>query len=109
MSPNDKQMMMPSAGIPTLMLKHTTLNSSRASGSSTKLTVGAYRNGMGSICMLHWDLIPCHINDLDLHKNDRPALRKKLFKLVTKVEYQDDTSSEVDRNNLNFEFLNDAN
>ena len=43
---------MPSNGIPTLLLKHATLQSDRDSGGSTKLTVGAYCNGMGSICML---------------------------------------------------------
>ena len=76
-SENDKRTIMPSDGIPTLLLKHANLNSTRTSGSGIKLTVGAYRNGMGSICMListeyhtnHWDIIPRDLNDLQLYKN----------------------------------------
>ena len=48
----------------------------------------------------HWDIIPRCINDLDLYKNDRPALHKKGFKLVAKVEYEDDDISEDERNNV---------
>ena len=51
-SGNDKRTLMPSNGIPTLLLKHATLSSSRVSGNGAKLTVGAYRNGMDSVCML---------------------------------------------------------
>ena len=39
-------------GIPTLKLKHATLKSQTRIGIETKLTVGAYRNRMGSIRML---------------------------------------------------------
>ena len=60
--------------IPTLLLKHATLKINQSSGDGTKLTVGVYHNGMGGICMLmstgsnHWDIIPRHLSDLDLHK-----------------------------------------
>ena len=57
---------MPSYVIPTLLLKHTTLKSTRTSFSVTKLTVDDDRNDMGSVCMLlytefhanYWDVIP---------------------------------------------------
>ena len=49
---NDKQICMPSNGIPMLLLKHATLSSTRVSGNVIRLTVGAYRNGMGIVCML---------------------------------------------------------
>ena len=81
--------MMPSNGIPTLLLKHANLKSNEARVSGTKLTVGVYRNGMGGIFMLmtteyhsnHCDIITRHLNDLELYKNDRPSLHKKGFKL----------------------------
>ena len=77
--------MMPCDGIPTLLLKYATLRNNRAQGSETKLTVGAYRNGMGSVCMLmtteyhknHWDIIPRNSCDLQLYKNDGSSLHRK--------------------------------
>ena len=84
---NDKRTVMQLGGIPTLKLKHATLKSQTGIGIGTKLTVGAYRNGMGSICMLmsteyhdnHWDIIPRHPIDLELYKGDKMSLHKKRF------------------------------
>ena len=46
---NDKRTVMQLGGIPTLKLIHATLKSQTLVAIGTKLTVGAYRNGMGSI------------------------------------------------------------
>ena len=47
-----KRKIITSSGISTFLLKHIALNSSRANGSGMKLTVGAYRNGVGITCMI---------------------------------------------------------
>ena len=65
--------------------KHATLKINTGTGQGTKLTVEAYRNGMGSICMLtstqyhnnHWDIIPRHPADIELYYQDRMGLHKK--------------------------------
>ena len=64
-----------SNGIPTLLLKHATLKSKYGNRAGTVLTVGAYQNSMSSICMPmltkyhsnYWDVIPCHLSDLNRH------------------------------------------
>ena len=64
-SDNGKRTIMQLAGIPNLLLKHATLKINRASGNGTKITIGAYHNGMGGIYMLmsikyqtkHWDIV----------------------------------------------------
>ena len=80
------------------MMKCTKLSSSRPSGNGTKLTVGAYRYGMVSICMLmstehhenHWDIVPRTLSDLILHKNDRPSLHKKGFFTSNQIEHENE-------------------
>ena len=52
MSDKYKRKIITSSGISTFLLKHIALNSSRANGSGMKLTVGAYRNGVGITCMI---------------------------------------------------------
>ena len=77
--------MMKLAGIIPLKLKHATLKSNTGTKQGTKLTVEAYRNGMGSIFMLmstqyhnnHWDIIPRNPVDLNLYNQDRMGLHKK--------------------------------
>ena len=107
---SDRRTLIPSNGIPCLLLKHATLRSSRANGVGTKLTVGAYRNGMGSVCMLmsteyhtnHWDIIHRHLQDLKLYKYDRSNLHKKGFKLSSVIQYEDEDD---DISNLYFELF----
>ena len=78
MSKHDKRVEIPSNGIPTYLLKYATLKSNQGSGASTKLTVGAYRNGIGSVYMLmsieyhtnHWYIIPINLSDLQLFKTN---------------------------------------
>ena len=95
---SDMQTLIPSNGITSLLLKYTTLRSSQANGVGTKLTIGAYRNGMGSVCMFmsteyhtnHWDIIPRHFKDLKLYKNDQSELHKRGFKISNVISYEDE-------------------
>lgn len=48
----DKRTVILLIGAPTFLLKYTQLKSSNVSVNSTKLTGGAYRNGMGSVYMV---------------------------------------------------------
>ena len=99
--------MMQLSGIPTLKLNHAVLKSQVGTGIGKKLTVGAYRNGMGSICMLmsteyhnnHWDIIPRHMTDLELYKKDRMSLHKKGFKLAQSIYDKDENSDERELTN----------
>ena len=89
MPAGDKRTMLPTEGIPFLKLKHANLRKTDR-GRGTQLTLGAFRNGQGSVCMLmstqyclnHWDIIPRNSIDSDLHLNERHLLRKKGFNLA---------------------------
>ena len=76
--------------IQALKLKHTVFKSRSSAGS--KVTVGAYRNGTGSIFTLisseyhtnHWNVIPKNDYDLKLYETDEEKLHKKVFKVCQK-------------------------
>ena len=82
--------LVPLKGIPVLNLKHAVFKNGPSAG--IKVTVGAHRNGMGSVCTLmsteyhanHWDIIPKHDYDLELYKTDQDELHKKGFKVCGK-------------------------
>ena len=106
-SDKDQRTMMAYTGIPTLLLKHSNFKSNEGRGSGTKLTLGAYRTDMGSICMLmlteyhsnHWDIIPRYLNNLELCKNDLPSLHKKRFKLSATHNYDGEDGNDDDETN----------
>ena len=90
-SDKDRWTIIPPTDIPTLFLKYVTMRTSRDNGVGAKMTVDAYRNGMGGVCMLmwteyhttHWDIVPRYLQDLDLCKIiNQPCTRKdlKLYK-----------------------------
>ena len=85
---------MASNGVPSLLLNHATLMSSRANGIGATFTVGSCRNGMGSMRVLvptelhtnqHGEA-PRHMIGLNLRKNDRSKLRKKRFQIL-EIDY----------------------
>ena len=108
MTEKDKRTVIPSNRIITLLLKHAQLNYSSASWNDNKFTIGAYRNGMGSVYMImtteyhdnYWDIIPRHLVELHLYKTDCTMLHKKGFKLCAWLDHDDEENSEDEENSM---------